>query len=226
MEDLELLQGTVAAVVYQNAENGYAVLRLSCGGQAVSVVGTIPLPVPGERLVITGRWAINANYGKQFEAEFLERLMPETTPEILSYLSSRTVKGIGPKLAARIVERFGAETLAVMEREPQRLAEVSGITPLKAREIGRVFRQQTGMRRLIEFLSLHHLPAELAVRLYRLWGEEAMDILSSDPYSLTEPGLDADFGLVDRFAISLGIAADDPRRVEAGLAMSFCRVRS
>lgn len=116
MEDLELLQGTVAAVVYQNAENGYAVLRLSCGGQAVSVVGTIPLPVPGERLVITGRWANNANYGKQFEAEFLERLMPETTPEILSYLSSRTVKGIGPKLAARIVERFGAETLAVMER--------------------------------------------------------------------------------------------------------------
>ena len=114
MEDLELLQGTVAAVVYQNAENGYAVLRLSCGGQAVSVVGTIPLPVPGERLVITGRWANNANYGKQFEAEFLERLMPETTPEILSYLSSRTVKGIGPKLAARIVERFGAETLAVM----------------------------------------------------------------------------------------------------------------
>ena len=221
MEDLELLQGTVAAVVYQNAENGYAVLRLSCGGQAVSVVGTIPLPVPGERLVITGRWANNANYGKQFEAEFLERLMPETTPEILSYLSSRTVKGIGPKLAALIVERFGAETLAVMEREPQRLAEVSGITPPKAREIGRVFRQQTGMRRLIEFLSLHHLPAELAVRLYRLWGEEAMDILSSDPYSLTEPGLDADFGLVDRFAISLGIAADDPRRVEAGLVFEL-----
>ena len=107
MEDLELLQGTVAAVVYQNAENGYAVLRLNCAGQAVSVVGTIPLPVPGERLMVTGRWTNNANYGKQFEAEFLERLMPETTPEILSYLSSRTVKGIGPKLAARIVERLG-----------------------------------------------------------------------------------------------------------------------
>ena len=79
MEDLELLEGTVAAVVYQNAENGYAVLRLSCGGQAVSVVGTIPLPVPGERLVITGRWANNANYGKQFEAEFLERYRALTT---------------------------------------------------------------------------------------------------------------------------------------------------
>ena len=176
MEDLELLQGTVAAVVYQNPDNGYAVLRLNTGGQTMTIVGTIPLPVPGERLMVTGRWINNANYGRQFEAEFLERLMPETTPEILSYLSSRTVRGIGPKLAARIVDRFGPESLSVMEREPERLAEIPGITLLKAQQIGRTFRQQTGMRRLIEFLSLHHLPAELAVRLYRLWGEEAMDI--------------------------------------------------
>ncbi len=217
MEELELLQGTVAAVIYQNHENGYAVLRLACGTQAVTVVGIIPLAVPGERLMVTGRWSNNANYGRQFEAEFLERLMPETTPEILSYLSSRTVKGIGPKLAARIVERFGAETLKVMEKFPEQLAEVPGITLAKAKEIGKTFCQQSGMRRLIEFLSIHHLPAELAVRLYKLWGDEAMDIVQSDPYCLTEPGLDADFGLVDRFAIELGIAADDPKRVEAGL---------
>lgn len=217
MEDLELLQGTVAAVVYQNPDNGYAVLRLNTGGQTMTIVGTIPLPVPGERLMVTGRWINNANYGRQLEAEFLERLMPETTPEILSYLSSRTVRGIGPKLAARIVDRFGPESLSVMEREPERLAEIPGITLLKAQQIGRTFRQQTGMRRLIEFLSLHHLPAELAVRLYRLWGEEAMDILCSDPYSLTEPGMEADFGAVDRFAIELGTAAEDPKRIEAGL---------
>lgn len=217
MEELELLQGTVAAVIYQNPENGYAVLRLACGAQAVTVVGIIPLAVPGERLMVTGRWSTNANYGRQFEAEFLERLMPETTPEILSYLSSRTVKGIGPKLASRIVERFGSDTLTIMEKSPEKLAEVPGITQAKAKEIGRTFRQQSGMRRLIEFLSIHHLPAELAVRLYKLWGDEAMDIVQSDPYCLTEPGLDADFGLVDRFAIELGVAADDPKRVEAGL---------
>ena len=217
MEDLELLQGTVATVVFQNPENGYAVLRLNCAGQIITVVGTIPLAVPGERLMVTGRWTNNANYGRQFEAEFLERLMPETTPEILSYLSSRTVKGIGPKLASRIVERFGSQTLAVMEREPERLAEVPGITLQKAKQIGKTFLHQTGMRRLIEFLSLHHLPPELAVRLYRLWGDEAMEILCSDPYCLTEPGLDADFGLVDHFAVELGVAADDPKRVEAGL---------
>lgn len=216
MEELDLLQGTVSGIVYQNHENGYAVLRMSCAGQTVTVVGTVPLAVVGERLIVTGRWINNSNYGRQFEAEFLERLMPETTPEILSYLSSRTVKGIGPKLAARIVERFGAETLSIMERQPERLAEVSGITLSKAKKIGETFVQQTGLRRLIEFLSLHHLPPELAVRLYRLWGDEAMDVLHTDPYCLTEQGLDTPFSLVDRFAIELGVSADDRRRVETG----------
>lgn len=216
--ELEILQGTVQAVVYQNHENGYTVLRLNAeNGQMVTVVGTIPLAVMGERLVVTGRWSNHASYGRQFEAEFLERLMPETTPEILSYLSSRTVKGIGPKLAARIVERFGGQTLAVIEQDPLRLAEVSGISEAKAREIGQSFRQQVGMRRLIEFLTLHHLPGELAVKLYRLYGEQAVELLYDDPYLLTESGLDADFALVDQFAISLGVTGDDPRRVEAGI---------
>ena len=216
--ELEILQGTVQAVVYQNYENGYTVLRLNAEtGQMVTVVGTIPLAIMGERLVVTGKWSNHASYGRQFEAEFLERLMPETTPEILSYLSSRTVKGIGPKLAARIVERFGGQTLAVIEQDPLRLAEVSGISESIAREIGQSFRQQVGMRRLIEFLTLHHLPGELAVKLYRLYGEQAVELLYEDPYLLTESGLDADFALVDQFAISLGVTGDDPRRVEAGI---------
>ena len=112
---------------------------------------------------------------------------------------------------------FGSQTLAVIEQEPQRLAEVSGISMAKAREIGQSFRQQVGMRRLIEFLTLHHLPGELAVKLYRLYGEQAVELLYNDPYLLTESGLDADFALVDQFAISLGVTGDDPRRVEAGI---------
>ena len=104
-------------MVYQNYENGYAVLRLNVGGgQTVTVVGTIPLPAVGERLMVTGKWSNHSSYGRQFEAEFLERLMPQTTMEILNYLSSRTIKGIGPRMAARIVEHFGDQTLAVMER--------------------------------------------------------------------------------------------------------------
>ena len=215
---MEILQGAISAVVYQNYDNGYAVLRMHCAdGQTHTVVGTIPRPAVGERLLVTGRWSTHQSYGKQFEAEFLERLMPQTRMEILSYLSSRVIKGIGPRTAARIVEHFGENTLAVMEREPSRLAEVPGISVVKAKAIGEEFRLQVGMRALLEFFALHHLPAELAVRCYKLYGEQTMDLISDDPYLLMDEGLDAPFGAVDQFAIELGVAGDDPRRIEAGL---------
>ena len=217
-QELEILQGTIGAIVYQNYENGYAVLRLNVGGgQMVSVVGTIPRPAVGERLMVTGRWSNHASYGRQFEAEFLERLMPQTAMEILSYLSSRVIKGIGPKTAARIVERFGDQTLLVMEREPERLAEVSGISGEKAALIGEEFRRQVGMRHILEFFATHQLPAELAVKCYKLYGDQTIELLYDDPYLLMDQGLEAPFSAVDRFAVELGVAGDDHRRVEAGI---------
>ena len=216
--EMEILQGVIGAVVYQNYDNGYAVLRLRCGaGEAVTVVGTIPLPSVGERLMVTGRWSSHSSYGRQFEAEFLERMLPQSSMEILAYLSSRVIKGIGPKTAARIVEHFGDETLLVMERDPARLAEVPGISREKARAIGEEFRLRVGMRQLMEFFTLHHLPAELAVKTYKLYGEQTVELLYDDPYLLMDEGLEAPFGAVDRFAVELGVAADDPRRLEAGI---------
>ena len=217
-QEPEILQGAVGAVVYQNYENGYAVLRLQCDdGQTATVVGIIPRPTVGERLMVTGKWSTHQSYGKQFEAEFLDRLMPQTENEILSYLSSRSIKGIGPVTATRIVRHFGAQTLYIMEHEPQRLTEVSGISPAKAQAIAEEFRLQIGMRQLMEFFALHHLPTELAVKTYKLYGDAAADLLYDDPYLLMEEGLDAPFNAVDRFAVELGIAGDDPRRVEAGI---------
>ena len=217
-EELEILQGTVAAVVYQNYDNGYAVLRLNCGGGVtVTVVGTIPLPVVGERLMVTGKWSNHSSFGRQFEAEFLERLLPQTALEIQSYLSSRAIKGIGPVMAARIVEYFGDQTLLVLEREPEQLALVPGISREKARLFGEEFRRQAGMRQLMEFFALHHLPTELAVRAYKLYGPQAVELLYDDPYLLMDEGLEAPFEAVDRFAIELGVAGDDPRRIEAGV---------
>ena len=216
-QELEILQGAVSAVVYQNYENGYAVLRLNLGGgQTVTVVGTIPLPAVGERLMVTGKWSTHANYGRQFEAEFLERLMPQTSVEILNYLSSRVIKGIGPRTASRIVEMFGEQTLAIMEREPERLSEVPGISREKARKIGEEFKLHVGIRQIMEFFALHHLSAELAVQVYKRYGDSTMELLYDDPYLLMDEELNASFGAVDQFAISLGVAGDDPRRVEAG----------
>lgn len=217
-QELEILQGVIGAVVFQNYDNGYAVLRVRMqDGQTATVVGTIPLPAVGEQLMVTGRWSSHQSYGRQFEAEFLERMMPQTALDIQRYLSSRVVKGIGPKMAARIVAHFGEQTLSVMEREPARLAEVSGISPSKALAIGEAFRLQAGIRQIIEFFTLHQLPADLAVRTYKRYGEQTVELLYDDPYLLADAGLDAPFGAVDRFAIELGVAADDPRRVEAGL---------
>ena len=217
-QELEIIQGAVSAVVYQNYDNGYAVLRLNVGGgQNVTVVGTIPMPSAGERLMVTGKWSSHPSYGRQFEAEFLERLMPQTESEILSYLSGRIIKGIGPVTATRIVRRFGEQTLQIMEREPERLAEITGISKEKARAIGEEFRLRVGMRQLMEFFAMHQLPAELAVRTYKLYGESTVQLLYDDPYLLMDEGLEAPFGAVDRFAIELGVDGDDPRRVRAGI---------
>ncbi len=217
-QELEILQGIISAVVFQNYDNGYAVLRLNLDDrQTVTVVGTIPLPAVGERLMVTGKWSNHSNYGRQFEAEFLERLMPQSAMEILTYLSGRVIKGIGPRMATRIVDKFGDQTLLIMEREPERLAEISGISDKRAQEIGQEFRLQVGMRHLMEFFTLHHLPADLAVKTYKLYGEAAIDLLYDDPYLLMDENLEAPFGAVDRFAIELGVAGDDPRRVDAGV---------
>ena len=218
MTETEILQGVIGAVVFHNYDNGYAVLRLQCeDGQTVTVVGTIPMPTVGERLMVTGKWSTHSNYGRQFEAEFLERLMPQTALEIQRYLSGRILKGIGPRMAARIVDRFGDQTLQIIEREPERLAEISGISLAKAKTIGDEFRLQVGLRHLMEFFALHNLPAELAVRTYKLCGESTVDMLYDDPYLLMDEELEAPFGAVDRFAIELGVSGEDPRRIEAGI---------
>ena len=213
-----MIRGTVQTVVYQNPENGYAVLRVNTeDGQQITVVGTVPMTVPGERLIVTGKWGYHASHGRQFEAEFLERLMPETGNEIFAYLASGAVKGIGEKTAEKILQLFGARALEVLESDPEQLAQIPGISRRKAHEIGESFRRQAGVRRLIEFLTLHRLPPELAVRLFRVYGDLAEDALRDDPYLLTEPYFGADFAAVDAFALELDVEADDERRVEAGI---------
>lgn len=214
----ELISGTVAAVVFQNQENGYAVIKLdSEEGGLITVVGTIPVPVAGERLIVTGKWGTHANYGRQFEAEFLERMLPDSSKEILAYLSSRAVRGIGPKTAEKIVAAFGEDSLKILERAPERLSEISGISMKKALEMGASFRQQVGVRHLIEFLAAYHIPAETAVQLYRAYGGRAMELVQENPYLLTQPQFGAGFSSADTLALELGFDGNDPRRVEAGV---------
>jgi len=217
-QEQQVLQGVVGAIVFSNEENGYTVLRLQCDdGQTVTVVGIIPQASVGETLSVTGRWSNHPSYGKQFEAEFLERLLPQTEGDILRYLSGRAVKGIGPVLATRIVHRFGADSLRVIESEPEKLATISGISRAKANAISENFRLQSGIRLLMEYFTAYSLPPELAIQMHRLYGETARDVLQNDPYLLTEEELNCSFAQADRFALAQGIDPDDPRRLEAAV---------
>ena len=216
--ELVRIEGSVSAVVFQNVENGYTVLRLKDGaGELTTVVGTVPDTQVGERLRIEGRWSNHSSYGKQLEIVTLERLMPESRIEILAYLSSHAIRGIGPKIAAKIVERFGADSLRIIETEPLRLAEISGISEARAKEIHESYQSQQGLRHLAEFLNSYRLPPELAVRVYRAYGELSMMAIQDNPYFLTEEGFGAPFSQVDAFALALGFDGADERRVDAGI---------
>ena len=212
------VEGTVEHLVFQNEENGYTVLTLLTDlGEMITVVGCIPCVAPGEGLTVTGTWGNHPSYGPQITAELVERRMPEGEDEIVSYLASGIIKGVGPATAARLVEKFGADTLAVIEDEPERMATVKGITAKKAMEIAAAFRELTGLRRVMAFMARYDLPTALAMQLYRVYGGEALARIKENPYLLAAQRYGVEFAAMDEIALSMDFAADDPCRVEAAI---------
>ena len=159
-QELELVEGTVSVVIYQNEDNGYTILKLDVRDEEVTVVGTMPGVAPGEYLSVRGRWTRHPTYGVQLKAQVVERRLPQGLKEIFHYLSSGAVKGIGKATARLVIEEFGEEALTVIEDDPDQLTKIRGISPKRARQIGEAFRQQMGTRRLVEFLTEHQLPLE------------------------------------------------------------------
>ena len=212
------LAGTVSAVLFRNEENGYTVLKLDCAERGeITAVGCMPGAAPGEALELEGSWGRHPSYGEQFKAEVVTRRMPVGEKAIFEYLASGVVKGIRMGLARQIVDRFGEDALTVIENEPEKLCEIRGVSPKRARAIGEDFRQKMGMRRLAEFLSEHRLPLTAAMPLYQRFGDFAVDVVRDNPYLLADRTLEIPFAQVDQLAIELGVAGDDPQRVEAAL---------
>ncbi len=216
-QELELLEGTVSAVIFQNEENGYTILKLDIHGEEVTVVGPVGGVAPGEYLSVQGRWTRHPTYGPQMKAEAVERRLPQSMKEIFHYLSSGAVKGVGKATARLIVEQFGEEALTVIEEDPEQLTKIKGITKKRARQIGEVFRQQMGARRLMEFLTQHQLPMELAALLRRAYGDVALEVVKANPYLLVNEEFEVEFSQADALALSLGVGPEDPLRMEAGL---------
>lgn len=176
------LTGTVSHVIFQNKENGYTVLRLKTSQEEVTAVGILPQVTQGEQVILEGSWTDHPNFGRQFKAERAQRQMPSEKQGIYRYLASGVIKGIGPKLAERLVKEFGEETFSVLESQPERLAQMKGISRKRAIEIQGDFLQKAGMRVLMEFLTGAGLPVELGLKLWRTYGQGAVDLLRADPY--------------------------------------------
>ena len=222
MEELICREGTVHSLIFQNAENGYTVLRLLTEeGEVITVVGCIPCTAPGEHLTVSGVWEQHPQHGEQLKALELERALPEDEEEIFSYLSSGICKGVGPATAQRIVERFGIETLDVLEQEPERLTCIKGITAKKAQEIAGSFRQHMGLRRLMAFLARYELPPVLAMQLRQQFGDAALEMVRDNPYILSADHCGVEFSVTDSIAMSMGFDEDCEQRLQAAVTFEL-----
>lgn len=210
------LSGTVNSVIYKNEENGYTVLRLRDGnGESVTVVGCFPYAAPGESMIISGVWMNHSVHGRQFKAEFAQRLLPTSAPAIYDYLAGGAVKGIGPATAALIVDRFGDKTLDVLESSPEKLAELRGISLSKAKQMSKDFRHQAGVRRIMEFVCSFGLRPILAMRMYRFYGDDALELLRENPYILATNHIGGRFSEADALALEMGLDGSSRNRINA-----------
>jgi exodeoxyribonuclease V alpha subunit len=227
----DTLAGSVERVTYYNPENGYSVLRLRPDSPRkipaqsrdglVTAVGNLPELSPGEHLLLSGRWSNHPRHGLQFQVEICEQTLPATLAGMRRYLGSGLVKGIGPRLAERIVAHFGNCTLEVIENQPERLVEAADIGPKRAGLIAQAWQEQKQVKEIMLLLHSHGVSTNLAVKIYKQYGGQALPVVRSDPYRLARDIYGVGFLTADRIARSLGLPVDHPTRIEAGLVYAL-----
>lgn len=222
MQELSEINGTVSAVIFRNDENGYGVVKLELdSGEKVTAVGCLPYIAPGEMLSAEGAWMTHAQHGRQFKIEQCSRLLPTSAEAIYEYLAGGTVRGIGPATAALIVDRFGDKALDVLEMQPEKLAEIKGISGSKAKDISAGFKKQAGVRRLTEFLCSYGIQPVFALRMFKFYGNSAIEVVHENPYILASSHIGASFAEADSLALALGLDGDSLNRVCAAVVFEL-----
>jgi exodeoxyribonuclease V alpha subunit len=214
-----VLEAVLERITYANEENGYTVARVDTGrgGELLTVVGSLLGAQVGESLRMEGRWGSHPQYGRQFTVENYTTVLPATVQGIRRYLGSGLIKGIGPKIAERIVDHFGLETLEVIENEPERLIEVPGLGPKRTKLIGAAWEEQKAIKEVMVFLQGVGVSTSIAVRIYKKYGDASISVVRNQPYRLAADVWGIGFLTADRIAQAVGIPHDSPDRVKAGL---------
>ena len=214
---MEKLEAGILGTVFRNEENGWTVLTVRSGRNEVTVVGTLPELSPGEQAVFTGEWTEHRSYGRQFRCVSCEIQTPTTLLGIERYLGSGLIHGIGPATATLIVRQFGEETLTVLSEHPERLTEIPGIGAKRMAMISESFREHQGARQAMIFLQSYGIPAALAVRIGKFYGDRTPEIVRQDPYRLCDDLEGVGFRTADRIGIALGVAPDSDSRVRCAM---------
>ncbi|MGW2543241.1 SF1B family DNA helicase RecD2 [Kitasatospora sp. NPDC001574] len=217
---LAQVEGVLERITYANEDTGYTVARVDTGRGAndlLTVVGALLGAQPGESLRLHGRWGSHPQYGRQFVVENYTTVLPATVQGIQRYLGSGLIKGIGPRFAERIVERFGVDTLDVIEHEPGRLIEVPGLGPKRTKKIAAAWEEQKSIKEVMVFLQGVGVSTSLAVRIYKQYGDGSIGVVKNEPYRLASDVWGIGFLTADRIAQAVGIPHDSPERVKAGL---------
>ena len=217
MPESETRKGIIDHIIYRNEENGYTVFVLIAEGKELTCVGFFQSVNAGESIEVTGRSSTHVSYGEQFKVESYAFCEPETDEAVMRYLGSGAIKGIGMALAGRIVKYFGGDTLRILEEEPERLAEVKGISKRKAVEIARQADDQRSQRKAMIFLQQYGISLSLGVRIYQEYGEEMYKILRENPYRLAEEIDGVGFRTADAIAARIGIEPDSDYRIRCGI---------
>lgn len=213
--------GNVEEVIFHNEENGYTVAILEAPEEIITIIGNIPLIREGERLKIVGTNVVHPTYGEQLKVETYELIPPTTLEGIEKYLASGLIPGIGPKTAERIVEKFGIDSLEVLEYAPERLKEVEGIGNKKFEQIVESFREQREMKEVMVFLQQYDITLALGVKIYKKYGSETIKKLRQNPYRLSEDIIGVGFKLADNIARSMGVDRLSDYRINAGIKFTL-----
>ncbi len=213
------LQGQIERVTFYNDENDFTIARLNVPGyrDLVTVKGTIMAPTPGQVLRVTGQWINHPQFGEQFQIVRYTTLVPATAAGIEKYLGSGLIKGIGPVMAKRMVNKFGEETLKVIEDIPETLLEVEGVGPKRVAKIRKAWSDQKEIREVMVFLQSHGVSSIFAAKIFKQYGQQSIDVVKGNPYRLAEDIFGIGFVTADRIAQNLGIDKDSPVRAAAGI---------
>lgn len=216
-DGVAMFEGSVEEIIFANEDNGYAILVLVTDkNELITAVGIMPYVGEGEHLKVYGKWVHNPKYGRQFSVSNYEKVMPADEVSILRYLASGAIKGIGPKTAQKIVDVYGRDTFDVIENHPEWLAEISGITPKKARQIGEEFQKSAGMRSTMMFFR-EYFGAALTMKIFKRWGSKSVELAKENPYILCEQIDGIGFDKADSMAKKLGFSDEGLDRVCAGI---------